>query len=431
MYLAVDDTDSIQGMCTTYLVTELLRSLPDLDLIGLPRLVRLNPAVPWKTRGNGAICLRIGRGGGEASTVGEIDGKPIESHSRCREEVDQDRVLDTACEVISEWSRIEEGASPGVAAAPKKPRQRLYWRAVRGMVGREETIHELERVDAVWNGLEGSRGVIGAASAMSWRPRDRTYEVIAYREQKRWGQAREVTRESVKRMDRRYESTFNNYDWEEDTVVITPNSPCPVLYGIRGDSWEDLLEAKTVVESEAIPRWVLFLTNQGTDDHLIGGGELLPNRSYVRKGEVTSSPENLPGGHVVFSVITSKGEGVECTAYEPSKGFREVIRALHPGDKVRVVGELREEPRTLNLEKIELIELVEVWEKKGNPVCPSCGRRMKSVGAGQGFRCRDCSTRTGEGAVERERATRRFEPGWYEPPVSARRHLSRPLKRMH
>jgi len=52
MFVAFDDTDSLESMCTTFLATEMIKALGVYDLIGLPRLVRLNPAVPWKTRGN-------------------------------------------------------------------------------------------------------------------------------------------------------------------------------------------------------------------------------------------------------------------------------------------------------------------------------------------------------------------------------------------
>ncbi len=43
MYVAVDDTDSMHGNCTTFLATEIIREFDDLNLIGNPRLVRLNP----------------------------------------------------------------------------------------------------------------------------------------------------------------------------------------------------------------------------------------------------------------------------------------------------------------------------------------------------------------------------------------------------
>ena len=61
MHLGVDDTDSIRGGCTTYIASLLVEKLKRLNVkfLDYPNLIRLNPNVPWKTRGNGAICLRI------------------------------------------------------------------------------------------------------------------------------------------------------------------------------------------------------------------------------------------------------------------------------------------------------------------------------------------------------------------------------------
>jgi len=44
--------------------------------------VRLNPNIPWKTRGNGAISIKIGKGNGKKTKIGEIDGKEIFSFSK-------------------------------------------------------------------------------------------------------------------------------------------------------------------------------------------------------------------------------------------------------------------------------------------------------------------------------------------------------------
>lgn len=77
MYVAVDDTDSMHGNCTTFLATEIIREFDDLDLIGNPRLVRLNPATPWKTRGNGALVMRFGHGTGRSRFIGMIGDREI------------------------------------------------------------------------------------------------------------------------------------------------------------------------------------------------------------------------------------------------------------------------------------------------------------------------------------------------------------------
>jgi tRNA(Ile2)-agmatinylcytidine synthase len=430
MYVAIDDTDSKSWMCTTFLAGQLIASLPDLDLIGYPRLVRLNPAVPWKTRGNGAICLRFGHGGGRSQPIGEIGGKEVRAFERSKEAPDGDLLMNVAMGLVREWSRVAEGASPGVVVSPNKPEQALYWQAVRDLVLKEDVVEILSSDHASWDGLNGARGVIGASAAMSWRPRDRTYELLAYRKRDNWGTERFIDEDSVKSMDQSFPSTFNNYDYEEEKIVICPNSPCPVLYGIRGENPDDLFKAKRTLISEEGDGYLLFLTNQATDDHVINRWkELLPNRSYSIPGKVIGQPKDLPGGHTVLTIETSAAS-LEVAAYEPTKRFRRVVRALLPGDSLRVVGELREEPRTLNLEKLELLDLVTQWQKSSNPRCSFCGRRMKSIGSGKGYRCRHCGTRAGKSSAEIHPIERNLERGWYEPPVSARRHLSKPLKRM-
>ncbi|HQN76612.1 MAG TPA: DUF1743 domain-containing protein, partial [Methanomassiliicoccales archaeon] len=187
MFVAFDDTDSLESMCTTFLATEMIKALGAYDLIGLPRLVRLNPAVPWKTRGNGALCLRFGVGRGEADMIGQLDGVPVYSYKRMYEEADRELVLGVAEKVVGKWSRTAEDASPGLVVSERKPAQSLYWRAVRDIVRKEDTLRELQRIGADMVGWEGGRGIIGASAAMAWRPRDSTYEIITYREKKRWG----------------------------------------------------------------------------------------------------------------------------------------------------------------------------------------------------------------------------------------------------
>ncbi|HUW86389.1 MAG TPA: tRNA(Ile2) 2-agmatinylcytidine synthetase, partial [Methanoregula sp.] len=60
MLIGIDDTDSPEGMCTTYLGAVLARRLIREGMrIREARLVRLNPNVTWKTRGNAAIALHV------------------------------------------------------------------------------------------------------------------------------------------------------------------------------------------------------------------------------------------------------------------------------------------------------------------------------------------------------------------------------------
>jgi len=60
MFIGIDDTDSERGLCTTYLAAVLMERLkPFGDLVGLPRLIRLNPCARYKTRGNAALAFEI------------------------------------------------------------------------------------------------------------------------------------------------------------------------------------------------------------------------------------------------------------------------------------------------------------------------------------------------------------------------------------
>lgn len=77
--IGLDDTDSReQGMCTTYaahLVAEQLREQINSN-VGRPMLVRLNPAVEHKTRGNAALAIHTDIALDEAFVIARevIDG---------------------------------------------------------------------------------------------------------------------------------------------------------------------------------------------------------------------------------------------------------------------------------------------------------------------------------------------------------------------
>jgi tRNA(Ile2)-agmatinylcytidine synthase len=431
MYVAFDDTDSVKGMCTTFLATEILDALQDFDLIGYPRLVRLNPAVPWKTRGNGALGLRVGIGAGRRTLIGRIRDRSIYSFSRLAREVPSEAVLEIAAMEMKRWAKVQDDASPGLVVSRLSPDSKFYWQAVRGIVEKEDVRNELRRLGAVAVEMKGGRGVIGATAAMSWRPHDRTYEVLTYRAADRWGTKREIRAEDVEALDRRFPSTFNNYDHKVDRVAIAPHSPCPILFGIRGDVPEDLVEAAATVRSEPKDRWLVFLTNQGTDDHIVRDWRRLnPSSSYEVTGTVSTAPIDMPGRFTLFRIRYGKDGEVDCVAYEPSKGFRQVVRLLVPGDRVRVLGEVRETPRTLNIEKLQVLRLATVSRKVANPLCPTCIKSMQSLGEGAGYRCRKCGAKAPSTAARVETVARALTPGWYEPPVCSRRHLSKPLKRM-
>ena len=428
MYIAVDDTDSMRGNCTTFLATEIIRELyTDFDLIGNPRLVRLNPAVPWKTRGNGSLILKFGKGVGKKTRIGIVDGKDIFCFENGVDiSYEKKDIIDRIKPLIEKFH--ESDADPGLIVSDVRPSPEYYEHGLFTIMSVSDVVDELDRIGAETFTIGNGRGLIGSTCGLAWIPRDFTYELLTYRIPDKWGTPRHVDSKSIMMMDHQYPSTFNSWEDRTNKVAMVPATPCPVLYGLRGDLMDDLIPAFESIESEEIYRWVIFLTNQGTDDHIIREYESLrPNASYLVKGVVRECARHIRGGHVFMDMDTEYGV-ITCGAYEPSKEFRMVFDRLIPGDTIEVMGEYREDPATLNVEKLHVISLVPDLIKVSNPMCQVCGKRMESVGKGQGYRCRKCHTRF-DSNITTERM-RWIVPGWYEPPTAARRHLSKPLKRM-
>jgi tRNA(Ile2)-agmatinylcytidine synthase len=425
----------MMGGCTTYIATIIIKSLMDsYDIIGYPRLVRLNPNIPWKTRGNGAISIQIGEGNGEKIKIGEIEGEDVLASKRSigdLKDSDYKEIKRKVKKMVDEHARLEdENTNPGFVIARKKPNFEVYKKAVTQIISLNEIESILRELEAEYCGYKNQRGLIGATSAIAWSPIDKTYELISYRKKQRWGTKRFVDEDSVKRMDKECEYTFDNYDYKNKHNRLVPNSPCPVLYGIRSDNNKNLFSAFNYIKSEPVESWIIFETNQGTDDHLQRKKieEVRPYQSVVVEGSVDRDPFTIPGGHVIFKLKDSTGE-IDCAAYEPTKEFRNVVRGLVKGDVVEVYGSIREKPLTINIEKLRVKFLKKQIKKVENPICPHCKKHMKSRGANQGYKCKRCGTKSLTPFFKEEK--RSLAPGFYEVPVCARRHLSKPLKRMN
>lgn len=423
MWIGVDDTDSSEGMCTTYLVPEIITSL-GYDLIGFPRLVRLNPNIPWKTRGNAAVAINVGIGRGQGKKVGEFRGREIISYDDGYD-INDENLLRKLMDIVERFAVLQDKkTSPGIVLSRKKIGESIYWKAVKSVVDIDEIYYYLK--DAEFKGYKGGRGLIGAAAAIAWRPRRKTYELITYLPQDRWMDERYVDTESVIEMDTQVKTTFENYDYRNRHVAIKPETKTPVLYGIRGtDPW-DLERARSIVKSDPYIGYIIFQTNQGTDDHLVRKkiSDISPYDSVIVSGKVKSMPRTIKGGHVIFSIEDGSGT-IECAAYENTKEFRETVRLLVPGDSVTVFGSVKKYPGTINIEKIRIDSIMEIFVKE-IPKCPVCGRTMESAGRNKGYRCRRCGTLVKEAKmVKMERG---LKTGLYQVPIIARRHLSKPIE---
>jgi tRNA(Ile2)-agmatinylcytidine synthase len=446
--LGIDDTDSrTAGMCSTYLAALVAEALEDAGAAVHRRLlVRLNPAVEHKTRGNAALALHTDA---DAETALSLASDLIEAYAvgddprtspgvvvadRAPEEVPS-AVADFAREAVCEFHDLDDA----LALAAADGFAHRGW----GTDAQECSADCDTPADAVVG-----RGRIGALAAVgAWRAFDDwTYEHITYREFERCGTPREVDAESVfEAAAEAYPRAWDTVDRGEGETVCVPNAPGPVLHGIRGDDPEAVRSAAAGIEGESAERAALFVTNQGTDVHLragsLGGrsvgserpGDLRDGRAYRVDATVTAAPHTRRGGHVFFQVGDHGGAGaggdsdatrtLDCVAFEPTKRFRDRVRALRIGDRLTVCGEV--DDGTLKLEKFAVRDLV--GTERVVPECPGCGRSMKSAGADQGYRCRDCGTDE-PGKVD-ARLDRDLERGWYEVPPCARRHISKPLVR--
>ena len=421
MHIGFDDTDSTKGGCTTYLTAVLIEKLQKFDVsyIDYPGLIRLNPNVPWKTRGNGALCLRF----------------------RFNAEFEQE-IKDVAIELWEQHAHVnEKGTDPGIAflTSGSIPDELTDFakRAETTIVTLEDALALIKKYHVEALGYNTCRGIIGSLAAIGETLNcDHTYELIAYRTPENLGTKRRVDEASIFEMDKQTQPyTYNNVDTEKCRVIITPRGPDPILLGIRGETPEIVKKAFSIVKPlEPVERWVIFRSNQGTDAHLkpvVKLSDVEPYCSVIAKGTVSKEPRLVPVRHVIFSIKDDSAE-VDCAAYEPTGDLNKIARELKVGDELEVIGATHKatetKPLTINLEKIKIQKLTP-QTKTENPLCPNCGKRLKSMGKNQGYRCEKCGNKYA-GLKKTEKAIPRsvgFE--LYVTSTRSQRHLTKPLRR--
>ena len=420
-HIGVDDTDSKKGMCTTYLATlivDFLLALP-LKFLDFPKLIRLNPNIPFKTRGNGAVAITFMA----PEEIEENIWKGIVDLVKANADI-SDPKTDPGLVLL-------KGGVPSVF-------QKLYQQALYQVIPLKSVKQLLEEHPSEKHfHIKKGRGLIGATAAIGANlSNDYTYEFIAYRDPKEKKQKRLIDPNSVINADKKTPLTFNNYDYEHKQVMITPHGPDPVFCGIRGETSSAVIRMWELIEiSEPIETTMIFRTNQHTQVHfpkMFLGHELSPYLSVIVRGLVVKKPFDYPGGHVIFT-IKSSNTLIDCAAYEPTKRFRKIIRELIEGDKVLVFGGVRpasaKNPITINLEEIQIIQLTSI-QKRITPKCPICGASLTSAGRNQGLKCKKCSFTSPKKDFIYQQRSRKIRTGVrYVIPVCAQRHLTKPISR--
>ena len=421
MHIGLDDTDSTKGGCTTYLAAVLVEKLEKFNVkfIDYPALIRLNPNVPWKTRGNGALCLRFTYDSEFEAQIKEVAMDLWEAQSSVKEKgTDPGIVFYKNTEIPAELKAFSKKTETTIVTL-------------------KEAMALIKKLGAEAVGFNTCRGIIGALAAIGETlDCDHTYELIAYRTPENLGTKRRVDDASIFEMDKLTAPyTFNNVDSEKGRVIITPRGPDPILFGIRGESPEIVKKAFGLVKPlEPVERWVIFRSNQGTDAHLKPVGNLSklePYSSVIVKGMVSKNPRIIPLRHVIFSIKDDSAE-VDCAAYEPTGDLRKIARELMVGDSVEVYGAVHKatasKPLTINLEKINILSLASQVSFE-NPLCPNCGKRLKSMGKKQGFRCEKCGGKYADLQKKESVVHRVLETGLYVTSTRSQRHLTKPLRR--
>lgn len=419
--IGMDDIDSPDSGCTTHFASIIVEKLSEwnVEWTDYPNLIRLNPGIPYRTRGNGAVALRF-----------SIDHKYVDS------------IIPMIKGFIHDYVEKDyPNTNPGVVILESKvPKevQNLSRLALWRVVPIDLALRVVKSCNIRHYTSGNGRGLIGAlASVANTLSEDHTYEYIAYRALEDCKEARGVDVASVRTMDKTMgDRVFSNVDESTNRIMIEPHGPDPVLFGVRGETAEYVIEAgKQVKSKQHVDRWMVFRSNQGTGEHLMQSVEIKNLRSYmaaVVNGRVDSKPRMIEGGHSIFSIADDEGR-IDCAVYEPSGEYREVAMKLIMGDLVKVHAGVRPASRThgltLNLEGLEVVDLATASESS-NPICPKCGKRMKSAGSKKGYKCSKCGHRDVEISKTETLLVRNLDRGLYLPPARAQRHLTRPLARV-
>ncbi|MEJ2272594.1 MAG: tRNA(Ile)(2)-agmatinylcytidine synthase, partial [Candidatus Bathyarchaeota archaeon] len=332
-----------------------------------------------------------------------------------------------------------DGTDPGIVfLSGGIPRKIIEFakKAKQGIISIDKALILAESVKAETFGFKNRRGIIGGLAAIGeCLQKDHTFEIIAYRTPKNRDQSRRVLPLSVKNMDKLSPNTFNNVDPQTGRILITPRGPDPILCGIRGETPQAVKRAYELLKiEEPVERWMIFRTNQGTDAHLQRISkirEINQHNSVVVQGFVSRIPRIIQGGHVIFSIKDDTGE-IDCAAYKPTVTLCKVARKLILGDFLKVYGGVRPPssnfPLTINLEKIDILHL-EPMISFVNPICPECGKRLKSNGTNQGFKCNKCGFSSLKCSKLPQKIERELECKLYITSPRSQRHLTKPYSR--
>ena len=410
-WIGLDDTDSLDSGCTTWDFHLLLTHLEDsgFTVVGHPNLVRLWPFAPERTRGNAALSA-------------EILSEPS---------------TNSLSEVLEEWFNNQynsntssenvvgsESASPVLVYTETRFPEDWYWNAVRKYVNPNDRLNDVSKVSSAiyWtkkdenNSSDCIRGLVGASSAIAWRgDNDFTWESTTWRMAENIGKKRKVPSVLVGEMSDKFPLTILNRDPNAGDSLITPRTPCPVLYGIRAERSKVAEQAHLWLQSNADVESAIAMrvhrSNQATDDHI----------EQTCSGIVISKVREVKGGHASLQVFDGHKHST-IVAFKQGGQVNRLLKSLFVGDLIQWRG-LTSPNNEIHLEAIMCSEAVP--RSLSRPIC-KCGGKLCRQGVGQPLGCEKCTNTQESVWVSTEFESR---GQWVEPPCSNRRHLAKPLNR--
>ncbi|ALU12042.1 tRNA(Ile2) 2-agmatinylcytidine synthetase [Ignicoccus islandicus DSM 13165] len=348
--VAIDGFDMPRAGCTTHVASLLILYLESrgFHLLDYPYLVRLNPSVPWKTRGNAAISF-------------EISGDPS-------------LIYEETVSFLKDYIR-EYNKKGAILVSSKRPSSKIYRMAIETVV-HPDVIKEELNDDMLFYGNEGS--LIGAAAAAATVRDLPNFELIAYRKS-----SRKPRKCSFAPFYDHLVLAFYPYVHESSSSVICPRGDDPVLYGLRGRNLPLLISLARIIDAEDVHFYTAFRTNQHSFKPSVAK-DVYPYDFKTLDIEIDSSEIIEVGRDFIVKL-----NGKNVMIYEES-GLRKFLLYLSKS-RAKIKGRLSiiYKPHSISLAALEIEKAVAINYK--SPRCPKCGGAMVSKGSRSLLRkCKKC-----------------------------------------
>ncbi|UXD21901.1 tRNA(Ile2) 2-agmatinylcytidine synthetase [Ignicoccus pacificus DSM 13166] len=350
--VSLDSFDLPRAGCTTHVASLLMIHLhkKGFEVQDFPRLVRLNPSVPWKTRGNASIAF-------------EVNGEPQE-------------VFEESKHFLRDFmQRVRRGA---IAVSEGWLSRDFYLKAVERVVDPRDVKLIVQEKGVLWEGSE--RALVGALASMSTTLSDvPNFEMLAYRDPDASGRRKCYFHPLFEMLhDHLYPLVH-----ESSGPIICPRGDDPVLYGIRGRNTAAIVSLAKLIVGERPSMAVIFRTNQ----HSYDPRELEEMYTYdFGKKRVKITEEE----------IVEIGEDVKLNDYMLFKetGLTKLLRRFMRYNRILLDMEINviNKPNVKSISKMKITRGILVNERA--PRCPRCGAPMVSMGRRTlTRRCKRCGYR--------------------------------------